>query len=168
MQRRRWLKLGLASAAVLAITGGSMALMRPGLDGSRLSAAGREVFNAVGRAILDGTLPDAAPERDRAASGMLERIDGLIGGLPDHARAELSQLLALLASGPGRIALAGVSQSWPEAGIAEVQRGLESMRMSKIILRQQAYHALHDIVGGAYFSDSTTWKLIGYPGPTAI
>ena len=42
------------------------------------------------------------------------------------------------------------------------------MRVSSISLRQQAYQALHDIVGGAYFSDAQTWGLLGYPGPLKI
>lgn len=168
MQRRRLLKLGLASAAVLAVAGGALALAQPGLDGARLSSSGRTVFAAVGQAILDGTLPRSGPARLNATAGLLDRIDSLIGGLPEHARAELSQLLALLASAPGRFALMGISKPWPEAAAAEIQGGLQSMRMSNLLLRQQAYHALHDIVGGAYFSDAATWQFIGYPGPTAI
>jgi hypothetical protein len=42
------------------------------------------------------------------------------------------------------------------------------MRVSGITLRQQAYQALHDIVGGAYFSDVGTWGLLSYPGPPKI
>ena len=42
------------------------------------------------------------------------------------------------------------------------------MRLSSVTLRQQAYHALHDIVNGAYFADPATWTALGYPGPIAI
>jgi hypothetical protein len=42
------------------------------------------------------------------------------------------------------------------------------MRLSSVSLRQQAYHALHDIISGAYFAEPTTWKLLGYPGPVAV
>ena len=42
------------------------------------------------------------------------------------------------------------------------------MRLSTISLRQQAYQALHDIVGSAYFSDAGTWSMLGYPGPLKI
>jgi hypothetical protein len=42
------------------------------------------------------------------------------------------------------------------------------MRVSALSLRQQAYQALHDIVGSAYFSDPRTWGILGYPGPPKI
>lgn len=57
MQRRTLLKVGIASATVLLVAGGAAALLQPGLQGGSLSSSGREVFAAVGRAILDKRLP---------------------------------------------------------------------------------------------------------------
>ena len=168
MQRRSLLKLGFVSGAVLAIAGGAIALIEPGLRDARLSTSGRVVFSAVGGALLEGSLPLAAASRQAALAGLLERIDGLVAALPTHAQDELSQLLAILASSGGRRVLAGVDDDWPQAPTAAVQQGLQSMRLSSLALRQQAYQALHDIVGGAYFSDATTWAQLGYPGPTTI
>ena len=168
MQRRTWLKLGLASAAVLAVGGAAVALVEPGLRDARLSAAGRAVFSGVGGAMLDGSLPAHGAARQAALAGMLERIDALVAGLPPHAQAELSQLLALLASGGGRRALAGLSQDWESAPVPDIQAALQAMRVSRISLRQQAYQALHDIAGSAYFSDASTWGMLGYPGPLKI
>jgi hypothetical protein len=168
MQRRSLLKLGLVSGAVLVLAGGAIALMEPGLRDARLSPSGRVVFSAVGSALLEGSLPIAPEPRQAALAGLLDRIDGLVGALPPHAQDELSQLLAILASRSGRRLLAGIDEDWPLASTAAVQQGLQSMRLSSVALRQQAYQALHDIVGGAYFSDSTTWALLGYPGPTPI
>ena len=74
----------------------------------------------------------------------------------------------MLASSGGRRLLAGLDEPWPAAAIPAVQQAMQSMRTSSVALRQQAYQALHDIVGGAYFSDATTWTLLGYPGPTKI
>jgi hypothetical protein len=42
------------------------------------------------------------------------------------------------------------------------------MRQSGLALRQQAYLGLHEIVGGAYFSDESTWASVGYPGPPIL
>jgi hypothetical protein len=168
MQRRTLLTLGAISAAALALGGGTLALLQPGLRDGTLSASGRQVFLGVSRALLDGSLPAGAKALQRALEGLLGRIDGLVAALPPHAQAELSQLLALLASAGGRRALAGVGQPWESAQVAEIQQGLQSMRVSRITLRQQAYQALHDIVGGAYFSDLGTWSLLGYPGPAKI
>ena len=168
MQRRSLLALGAVSAAVLAVGGGVIAVLQPGLREARLSAGGREVFAGVSRGLLDGSLPDGGAALEGALEGLLERIDGLIAALPPHAQSELSQLLALLASAGGRRALAGLPDPWPVASVADIQQALQGMRVSGLSLRQQAYQALHDIVGSAYFSDSRTWGLLGYPGPLKI
>ena len=168
MQRRTLLKLGAASAAVLLVAGGTAALLQPGLAGGALSASGREVFSAIGRAVLDKTLPADEGARQIALNGLLGRIDVLVQSLPPHAQAELSQLLALLASAAGRRALAGLNQPWQEASVTDIQQSLQDMRLSRLALRQQAYAALHDITAGAYFSDPASWALLGYPGPMKI
>ncbi len=168
MQRRSLLALGALSAAALAVGGGALALLQPGLQGAKLSAAGRVVFSGVSRALLDGTLPTGRDALAVALDDLLGRIDGLVGALPPHAQSELSQLLALLGSAGGRRALAGLSEPWASASIADVQHSLQAMRVSGLSLRQQSYQALHDIVGAAYFADSRTWAALGYPGPPPI
>ncbi|MGZ5181624.1 MAG: hypothetical protein ACXWC2_14170 [Ramlibacter sp.] len=169
MRRRRWLKLGLGAAALLALAGaGAVAVVEPGLRAGRLTAAGQRVFSHVGRAFLDGSLP-AEPTHQRVAlQAFLARVDALTSALPSHAQQELSQLLALLATGAGRRLIAGLDAPWPHADLARIQAALESMRISPLALRQQAYQALHDITGAAYFSDPSTWSVLGYPGPVAV
>jgi hypothetical protein len=168
MQRRTLLKLGVASTTVLVLAGGAAALIEPGFTGGRLSGSGREVFSAVGRAVLDKSIPADGGARQIALTDLLTRIDTLVTGLPPHAQAELSQLLSLLASAGGRRALAGLSPPWANASVADIQQALQGMRLSSLSLRQQAYGALHDITAGAYFSDETTWSMLGYPGPVKI
>lgn len=168
MQRRTLLKLGAVSAAVLIVAGGASTLLQPGLQQAKLTAAGRGLFSSVASAILQGTLPAGPAEKQQAIAGMLQRIDAMVQAFPPHVQAELSQLLGLLTTGLGRRTLAGLASDWPHASIAEVQEALQSMRMSRLALRQQSYHALHDIVGAAYFSDASTWTVLGYPGPITI
>jgi hypothetical protein len=168
MHRRRLLALGAASALALAVGGAALARLKPGLVDARLSVEGREVFAGVSRGLLDGSLPEDGPQLTAALEALLDRIDAVIASLPHHARSELSQLLALLSSGGGRVLLAGLGEPWPKATVTDIQQGLQSMRVSGISLRQQAYQALHDIVGGAYFSDARTWAVLGYPGPVKI
>jgi hypothetical protein len=169
MQRRTWLKLGIVSAAVLAVTGGGLALVSPGLDAEgRLTDAGRTVFGAVAVGILNDSLPTDNTARQTAVQGMLLRIDELTHGLPPHAQAELSQLLALLATSGGRIGMAALTTDWPAASIVQIQEALQSMRLSSLGLKRQAYAALHDISGAAYFSDPSTWTALGYPGPLEL
>lgn len=168
MQRRSLLKLGLASAVVLGLAGGAAVLWEPGLRDGHLSAPGREVFSAVGQAVLDQTLPAEDGPRQIALQGFLTRIDVLVQALPPHAQEELSQLLSLLGTAGGRRILAGLAPDWADASVAEVQQALQGMRLSRLALRQQAYSALHDIAAGAYFADESTWALLSYPGPLNI
>jgi hypothetical protein len=168
MRRRSLLTLGAVSAAALVLGGGTLALIKPGLREARLSNAGRDVFAGASRALLDGSLPTGAQDLASALDVLLGRIEAVISALAPHAQSELSQLLALLASGGGRRALAGLSEPWQTATVPDIERALQGMRISSISLRQQAYQALHDIVGGAYFSGAQTWGILGYPGPRDI
>ena len=168
MQRRTLLKLGLVSGTVLALAGGAAMLVQPGLVQRRLTDAGRALFIGVGRAILQGTLPADPAEQRQALEGMADRVDILAQNLPPHVVDELSQLVGLLGSSAGRVALAGLSTGWLEATPEQVSAALNDMRYSRLTLRQQAYQALHEIVGGAYFSEESTWAVVGYPGPQDI
>lgn len=168
MQRRRLLKLGIGAAAVLAIAGGGLALLRPGLERGRLAPAGREVFAAVARAVLDGVLPAEASARAAALQAHLQRLDDTIAGFPAATQAELSQLLGLLGSAAGRIAFAGLRPTWADAGVAELQEALQGLRTASLALRQQAYHALRDLTNAAYFADASAWPAMGYAGPKNI
>jgi len=142
-----------------------LSLLRPGLVDGHMTPAARAVFHAIGRAVLDGSLPTDAAQRDASLLDHLQRLDATLAAFPASTQAEVSQLLALLASAPGRVGLAGLHADWPDASVAELQRSLQAMRTSSLTLRQQAYHALRDLTNAAYYAEPTTWTLVGYPGP---
>lgn len=162
------MKLGIGAAALLALGGGAVALVEPGLRGGHLTDAGRLVFSRAGVAMLDGVLPAEAAQRQAAADAFLVRVDVVVAALAPNAQQELSQLLALLATAAGRRSIAGLPASWQAASLAQVQAALEGMRTSSLSLRVQAYQALHDISAAAYFADAATWPVLGYPGPVAL
>lgn len=168
MQRRTLFKLGLAGAAVLAVGGGMLALVRPGWSAGRLTPAGRELFSAVARAVLDGVLPAPGAARDAALAAHLGRVEDTINGLPPSTQGEIAQLMGLLGHPLGRRALAGLASPWAEASVAELQQSLQGLRESSSASRQQVYHALRDLSNGAYFSERSTWGPLGYPGPRDI
>lgn len=168
MQRRTLLKLGAVSAAVLAVAGGAALMVEPGLRQGHLSEAARKMMSCVAGAMLEGTLPAQPQARQAALQGLLTRLDGMVQGFAPHVQAELSQMFSLLSVGPGRRLLAGLASDWQGASIPDVQEALQSMRLSRLAPRQQIYNALHELVGAAYFSDSSTWAKMGYPGPIQI
>jgi hypothetical protein len=168
LQRRTFLKLGIACAVVLAVGGGAVALMKPGLVGGKLSPAARPMMAKIGQAMLLGTLPAEPAALQAATDALLLRTDAFLSGLPTHVIAELDQLLALLISAPGRRFLVGLSSPWEEAATTEISVALQAMRASGTALRIQVYQGLHDIVCVPYFSGDESWKVMGYPGPTPV
>lgn len=140
-------------------------LLSPARDPARLGDAASDMFQAMARAVLHGSLPAEEPARSRTLAELPARIEGVVAQLPPHSQAELAQLVTVLSSALGRRALAGVAAPWSEATTADIQRGLQAMRLSRWTVRRQAYQALHDLIGGAYFSDPKAWRALGYPGP---
>jgi hypothetical protein len=167
-QRRTFLKLGIASAVLLAVAGGAVALMQPGLVDGKTTAATRLVLTQVAQGMLAGTLPTDAPARQRILDGMMARTDTFISGLPPHVQAELSQLFGLLATAAGRRGIVGLSATWETATPADLVTALHAMRTSGMDLRIQAYQGLHDLVCVPYFAGTESWSLLGYPGPTPV
>jgi hypothetical protein len=133
-----------------------------------MAPAARSIFEAVARAVLEGSLPMDAAQRHVALAGHLRRLDETLAAFPSATQAEISQLLSLLTSTPGRIALAGLHTDWPQADVAELQQALQGMRVSRLALRRQAYHGLRDLTNAAYYADPATWSLMGYSGPRDI
>ena len=168
LHRRRLLKIGLGSAALLTIAGGGVALVRPGIDAGRLTTAAENIFRAIAAAVLDGSLAIAPSARESQLRTHLRHIEEAIAAFPAATQAELSQLLALLASAPGRSFLARLHTPWDAATPQETQACLQSMRTSSIKLRQQAYHALRDLTNAAFYADPQAWPLMGYPGPVPV
>ena len=168
MQRRTLLKLGFAATVTLAVLGGGVALLRPGVAGGRFSEPALALMRAVAEAVLDGSLPDEAAARAAALDAHLQRLQGLVSGFPPATRDELSQLLSLLTTAPGRLAITGLAQDWTQAGVAAIQGALQAMRLSGIDIRRQVYQALRDLTNAAFYADSSTWRLMGYSGPKAL
>lgn len=168
LHRRSLLKLGLASAVVLAVAGGAVALMQPGLENGKLTDDARLIFSRAGQTILSGTLPMDAGPNQIAINALLDRINTFIAGTPDHVQAELSQLLGLLGTTAGRWGVVGLSSSWHDATVPEMTTAFQAMRTSSVSLRVQAYQALHDIVSASYFSGQESWAVLGYPGQRPV
>lgn len=170
MQRRTLLGFGLAGSLAVAVFGGTAAWMTraPAWRSGTLTPAGRHVFSAVARAVLDGSLPTDPVLQSTALDAHLARLTSALAALPSFTQSQVDELVSLLAMPTGRRLLARLTPAWQEASNEAVQAALQSMRVSNWALRRQAYHALRDLTQGAYFADPATWPTLGYPGPRAI
>lgn len=173
LTRREFLKVGTSGALVLATarlgrarpsTGrGDGAGVRPALD-----AVAHAVLAAIVPAMLAGALPADGAARSRRISLTIDGVDRAVAGLPPHAQADLRDLFTLLGFAPSRGLLAGVWLPWREASAEQVAAFLQRWRESGWALKQEAYHALHELVFAAFYADPASWPAIDYPGPPRL
>ena len=139
-----------------------------GRQPERLGTAATEIFKAVAQTVLDGILPQDTRIREQALAAHLQRLEATIAGLAPATRAELSDLLAVLSTGPGRYALTSLGVPWSEASLPELSAALQGMRVSSSATRRQVYQAFRDLTNAAWFADAGTWGARGYPGPAQV
>jgi len=108
MQRRTLLTVGLATGTLLALAGGTLALLKPARKNGQLTDAGRQVFVGVAQAVLGSSLPDELGARAQVLSGHVSRIEQTLAGMPPAVQAEVDELLTIAASTPGRMAQIGL------------------------------------------------------------
>ena len=167
--RRRLLKLGAGTAAVVAIAGATGAwLWSPGWRDGHLTPDGRAVFRATALAVLEGLLPTEAAALDAALVTHLTRVEATLAALPRHTQAELAQLLGLLQLAPARRWLTGLEMPWQQADLPAAHAAIKRLHTADDALRQQIFHALRDLSAASYMATPATWPQMGYPGPTDI
>lgn len=164
--RRRFLQVGLAGAAVLAIAG---LVARPRRDGTFRAIASDDapVIAAIAAVVLEGALP-APPRREAALREVVEAFDRAVSGLAPAVRDEIGELLGLLRFAPGRIAFTGIRQPLAEASPDEVAAFLSRWRASRFDLLRAGCQALTQLVNAAWYGNPASWPAIGYPGPPAL
>jgi hypothetical protein len=162
VDRRHFLKVGLAGAAALTAAGLWSAVRGAAVDEEETMLA------AVAAAILEGALPAAGEARDRALREAVAGVHQAVAGLSAPAQDEVGELFALLASSPGRIFAAGLWPHWREAAPEQVAAFLNRWRHSRFGLMRAGYAALHDLVLGGWYGDAQRWAAIGYPGPPRV
>ncbi|MGB0495662.1 MAG: hypothetical protein ACPGJI_04835, partial [Kangiellaceae bacterium] len=95
-------------------------------------------------------------------------IDGTINLLSITTQKELRDLFDLLATGFGRLTLAGVWLNWQSANEKSINQFISNWRESSVDLLQIGYKGLHKIIIGSSFAEENLWGAIGYPGPPQI
>ncbi len=165
--RRTFLKVGGVAAVLLAAGGGVYRWTHPAAPLQRfvLDGEARAAIDAIIPAILAGSLPPAPAARAAAVTATTGHVHQAILGLPLAAQQEVQELFGLLALAPARRALTGIAGGWATASEAQVAAFLQEWRFHRLDMLQTAYHALHDLIIGAWYADPASWSAIGYPGP---
>ncbi len=161
--RRSFLKIGVASAALLAGFGIAAQYV-----GRHAADDRRRVLRATIPVVLDGALPAAGPQRTQAIEQSLHEVETTIDALAPATQEELRALFVALAAAPSRRLLAGLATPWERADADAVATALQGWRTHRLSLLQAAYHALHDLILGTAYADEARWAAIGYPGPPAL
>lgn len=161
--RRSFLKLGLAGSLALIVAGGVYrAIRKPEAPGKfAMDDTARAILSALVPAMLKGAINPAPDETER----VIGSVQSAIAGLPLSAQQEIRDLFSLLALGPSRRFLVGLPDDWPQAKQEDVAAFLQNWRTSRLALLQTAYHGLHDLILGSWYSEPSSWAAIGYPGP---
>ncbi|MBL8510677.1 MAG: hypothetical protein JNM52_03435 [Betaproteobacteria bacterium] len=169
MKRREFLKIGTASACLLALT---HALNRPAdahampqTSYQKISADDVTCLKALVPVILAGALPDNALEHALAVDEVIQAFDRTVVGLSPALQKEVGELMSLLTLGFTRRYIVGVAKPWPEASAADIQAFLNNWRDSRFALLQQGYLALVRVITACWYGNARSWPQIGYPGP---
>jgi hypothetical protein len=165
ISRRAFLTRGALAALALAGAGALVRFTQRPAARFTLDGEARVALGAIVPAMLAGALPDEPAAKSAAAAAAVGRVHQAILGLPLAAQQEIQDLFGLLALAPARRFLAGVPDGWAGADPGQVAAFLQGWRLHRLALLQVAYHALHDLVLGAWYADPSAWAAIGYPGP---
>jgi hypothetical protein len=171
MQRRTFLKTGVAGGVLLAIASRLPAAAARAEDSAAsrgLSARDRTVVAAIVPVMLAGALPAEFEAHRKTVANVVDGVSQAIAGMPPATRAELGELFMLLDLAPTRRLIAGVSAPWPEASSQEIAAFLQKWRSSPLALLQSGYQALHDLIIASWYALPPSWAAIRYPGPPEI
>ena len=166
LNRRTFLKTGLLGALALAAGGALYRTVQGAVPPGRyvLDGEARAVLAAIVPAIVGPMLPDEAAARAAAVVRTTDGVQQAIASLPLGTQKEVRDLFGLLALAPARRFLAGVP-AWSDTTPEQAAAFLQGWRTHRLEMLQTAYHALHDLVLGAWYADPASWAATGYPGP---
>jgi hypothetical protein len=158
------------AGGALAITGGVVAVdiwrrARPENADQRWRDAWAVLIPGVlGASVIADTAQNPTAAKT-ALQTCLARVDALVSGIPERARAELKQLL-LIGELPGlrKVAL-GMPAAWSDLSPAQMDAVLDGWTANNDARLREAAISLRALVRMAWYSQPATWAAIGYPGP---
>ena len=167
--RRRFIQAGLAGAALLAFARWIDRPLAAAPTPYRfLDARGVRTVTALVPIVLAGALPADDGARRTAIAEVVMAFDRAVSGLAIPVQAEIGELFSFLHTAPLRIAFAGLWKPVEESTPADVREFLLRWRDSRFGLQRASYRALTQLIQAAWYGNSASWPLIGYPGPPAV
>ena len=125
-----------------------------------LDAGLREILGAVTERMVDTGEPGAPSVSD---TGAIERIEQLLAGLDREVVGSVKLLLRVVDLWPAVMELR--FRRFRSLSDAEKDESLEGWLTSRIALRRQIFFGLRNLAQYGYWTDDSTWPLVGYPGP---
>lgn len=164
MNRRTFLKRGLAGGALLAAGGVGLSLwptMKRWTPTRQLRVLDLDTFNImaaiVGRVV---TAPGADPV------AITQTIDAALARAVPEAQADLVQALKLLENGVAGLMLdLRAPKPFTHLSPEAQDRALLAWRDSRLVLRRGAYKALRNLASTSYYRKESAWADASYPGP---
>ena len=174
LDRRRFLKRGLAGGALLIAAGTlpfafrtTAIVRRPRRPLRLLGIEEYAVLDAVAARIVPGDKPDkpwpSAYDLDCAG-----KIDALMATVHADVGGDFRRLLRLFESGFLGTFIAGSPRPFTRAAPDDQDARLEAWRRSRVALLRSGYQAVKRLVHATYYSSPEIYAFIGYPGPPVV
>jgi hypothetical protein len=165
MNRRTFLRRGLAGTAVLLLGGGTLAVLptkelaSPSQPLAVLDARAFQVLVAVAKRVVPDTVD---------AGVVAERVDALLRRAAPEAQVDFNRLLGLFENALPGLLFDGRALPFTRLSPESQDRVLRSWRDSRLALRRSGYSALRRICLATAYSDEATWPAIGYAPPSGL
>lgn len=167
--RRQFIKVGIASAAVLAtVRWLERPQAAPATHFRFLDAAAVVTVSALAPIVLEGSLPQEIQARARAIREVAEAFDRAVAGLSPIVQKEVDQLFGVLRFGPSRLAFTGLWAPLEESPPEEVAAFLLRWRRSRFEIQRAGYQALTQLIQASWYDNPASWAAISYPGPPRL
>lgn len=165
MSRRRFLKIGLAGAGLVAAGGGGLLAMR----GSAPEVKGLKVLSNQSYRTLANLarthLPRGGPFEVGADDvDLARRFDAFLADEPKKNVRDVTRALLLIELGPVIFDLK--LHTFSHLSPKERLKHWEEWMTSRLLIRRQAALAFRKFFGLVFYDRPETWPHIGYPGPS--
>ena len=118
------------------------------------------LFLAIAPRVL-GTSLDSKQE-------FLEKLDEIVGELSQSSRSQYNQMIFVLNSRFIRFFIFSLKRPWESLEATEIDLFFQQIKGHSDTKIKQIFLGLVELIGGAYYSQESSWKICGYPGPPEV